>query len=106
METILPVNAHERIDEFKEQFWKRVTEKSKQIALTTTKILADEFVQKQKIEKYDSVLSIEQSLSKIVEYNVKETYVRNFTKITEIINKKDYNQLLVICNLKKKYPRN
>ena len=77
METILPVKAHERIDEFKEQFWKRVTEKSSQIALTTTKILADEFVQKQRIEKYDSVLSIEQNLSKIAEYNVKETYARN-----------------------------
>ena len=72
MEMILPINAHARIEEFKEQFWKRVTEKSEQIALTATKILTDEFVQKQRIEKYDSVLSIEQNLIKIAECNVKE----------------------------------
>ena len=101
METVLPVNAHEKIEEFKKQFWKRAGEKSEQIALTTTKILTDEFVQKQRIEEYDSVSSIEQNLSKIAECNVKEIYESNLKKITEIINRKNYNELLVICNLKK-----
>ena len=101
METVLPVSAHEKIEEFKNQFWKRAEEKREQIALTATKILTDELVQKQRIEAYDSVSSIEQNLSKIADCNVKEIYESNLNKITKIIHLKNYNELLVICNLKK-----
>lgn len=101
METVLPLCAHEKIEEFKNQFWKRAEEKREQIALTATKILTDELVQKQRIEAYDSVSSIEQNLSKIADCNVKEIYESNLNKITEIIHLKNYNELLVICNLKK-----
>ena len=105
METVLPVNAHKKIEEFKKQFWKRAKEKSEQIALKATKIMTDEFVQKQRIEEYDSISSIEHNLSKIAECDVKGIYESSLNKITDIINKENYDELLVICNLKKEISR-
>ena len=70
-----------------------------------TKIIVDEHIQKQRIEEFGSVSDIEENISKIAECNVQEIYENNLSRISEIIEKRDYEKLLVVCNLKKEISR-
>lgn len=73
--------------------------------MTRTKIIVDEHLQKQRIEDYSNVENIEKNLLGIAQYNVKGIYNESLERVSEIINKRDYEKLLIICNLKKEISR-
>lgn len=101
MNAIYPLEANSKIEEFKKNFWVSVVKKQENIALTRTKIMVDEYLQKQRIENYSSVENIEKSLLGIAQYDIKAIYNKSLERVSEIINKRDYGKLLLICNLKK-----
>lgn len=105
MQSVRPVDAHQRIVDFKEKFWTKVLEKKEKIALISTKNVTDEYIQKEKIQKYDSLENIKNGLSYIAEYNVDGVYNDFFEKVTIAIEAKDYDKLLILCNLKKEITR-
>lgn len=105
MKIILPLEAQSRIEKFKNQFWNLIVNKKENIVLMNTKIIVDEHIQKQRIEEFGSVSDIEENISKIAECNVQEIYENNLSRISEIIEKRDYEKLLVVCNLKKEISR-
>lgn len=100
MRSVRPVDAEARIAAFKDRFWKIVTDKKEKIILTATKNAVDEYVQKEKIQKYDSLESIKDSIKHISEYDVDNKHDEFLKKTNEVIDEKDYNELLRICNLK------
>ncbi|MBQ7936356.1 MAG: AAA family ATPase [Clostridia bacterium] len=101
MQAVRPVDAHNRVADFKEKFWAKVSERKEKIILTTTKNVADEYIQKEKIQRYDSLENIKSSISHIAAYDVDSVYSEFSEKVTKVIEDQDYDKLLNLCNLKK-----
>lgn len=105
MQTIRPVDAQKRIADFKERFWAKVSERKEAIILRSTKNVVDEYIQKEKIQKYDSLESIRGGVEEIAKYDIDSVYEGFSEKITKVIEENDYDSLLVLCNLKKEITR-
>ena len=105
MQTIRPVDAQKRIADFKESFWTKVSERKEAIILRSTKNVVDEYIQKEKIQKYDSLESIRGGVEEIAKYDIDSVYEGFSEKITKVIEENDYDSLLVLCNLKKEITR-
>lgn len=105
MQTIRPVDAQKRIADFKERFWTKVSERKEAIILRSTKNVVDEYIQKEKIQKYDSLESIRGGVEEIAKYDIDSVYEGFSEKITKVIEENDYDSLLVLCNLKKEITR-
>lgn len=105
MQTIRPVDAQKRIADFKERFWAKVSERKETIILRSTKNAVDEYIQKEKIQKYDSLENIKGGITDIAKYDVDSVYDGFSEKITKVIEENDYDSLLVLCNLKKEITR-
>ena len=101
MRTIRPFDADKRILAFKEKFWDKISKEKEKIILTATKNAVDEYVKKEKIQEYDSLESIKDGILHIVNCDVESIYNGFFEDITKVIEGKDYNKMLRICNLKK-----
>lgn len=105
MQTIRPVDAQKRIADFKERFWTKVSERKEAIILRSTKNVVDEYIQKEKIQKYNSLESIRGGVEEIAKYDINSVYEGFSEKITKVIEENDYDSLLVLCNLKKEITR-
>lgn len=101
MRAVRPIDAEQRILYFKEKFWEKAYDKKEKIVLIATKNVVDEYIQKEKVQKYDTLENIKSGLSHISNYNVDATYSAFSKKIDKVIEEKDYDGLLQVCNLKK-----
>ena len=100
MRAVRPIDAEIKISAFKEKFWKKAFENKEKIILTATKNSVDEYIQKEKVQKYDSLESIKGGISHIAEYDVESVYDDFSKKTNKVIDENDYDELLRICNLK------
>ena len=57
------------------------------------------------IEKTYIIHRIEENIRKISEYDILKVYSEKVQQIETAVSKKDYNQLLILCNLKKEISR-
>lgn len=105
MQAVRPVDAQKRISDFKESVWTKVSERKEAIVLRSTKNVVDEYIQKEKIQKYDSLKSIRGGVEDIAKYDIDSVYEGFSEKITKVIEENDYDSLLVLCNLKKEITR-
>jgi len=105
MKVIYPMDYQDKIDKFKDAFFKMMERECDKIALINTTLIINEFVAKEKIQKFDSVTAIEDNLRKISEYDVRSIYDSKVSQIRSMISEKDYRKMLVLCNLKRKITR-
>lgn len=105
MRAVRPVDSEIKILEFKEKFWEKANENKEKIILTATKNVVDGYIQKERIQKYDSLESIKLSIEHITSYNVDDEYHMFSERINQVLENKDYDKLLNICNLKKEISR-
>ena len=105
MKSIYPMDFKEKIDRFKEEFFKTVGKQKSKIALYNATLTVNDFVAKEKIQEFDSVSAIEENLQRISTYNVQEVYEKKMSQIATIVNEKKYSELLIICNLKTEITR-
>ena len=105
MKAIYPLEFQSRIDKFKEAFFRTVEKNADKIALNNATLNVNEFIAKEKIQDSNSITAIEENLKVISEYNVREIYDGKNEQITQIVEKKNYPDLLVVCNLKKEITR-
>mgnify|MGYP004528294821 CR=1 FL=1 len=105
MKNIYPVNYIEKIDKFKTDFFETVEKRKNKIALINTTIQVNEFIAKEKIQESDSIEAIRDNIKRISEYDVNELYSEKIRQIEDVVRKKDYSQLLILCNLKKEISR-
>lgn len=101
MKTVYPLDFQDKIDKFKEEFFKTVEKQKNRIALYNATLNVNEFIAKEKIQESDSVSDIEENLKVISQYNVREVYDGKMTQISKIVEEKNYADLLIVCNLKK-----
>lgn len=101
IQTIFPMNYQNKIDNFKEQFFEVVSKNKNRVALYDVAQKVNSYIAKEKIEVIESVTSIEDNLRKISEYDVKEKYEKIIEQLTIIVDEKKYDDLLIVCNLKK-----
>lgn len=71
------------------------------IALNNATLSVNEFIAKEKIQDSGSISAIEENLKTISQYNVREIYDSKKAQIAQIVEEKNYDYLLMICNLKK-----
>lgn len=102
---VRPVDFQVRISEFKESVWRKVCERKETIILRATKNVVDEYIQKERIQKYDSLENIRCGIEDIAKYDVDSVYEEFSEKIRKVIQENDYDSLLVLCNLKKEITR-
>lgn len=105
MKAIYPVNYSEKIEKFKEEFFKIVEKEKDKIALYNVTLDVNEFISREKIQKFNNKDDIKSNLQQISEYNIEEKYNEKELQIKKVIQEKDYEQLLKICNLKKEITR-
>lgn len=105
MKVIYPMDFQDKIDKFKDEFFKMVEKECDKIALANTTLNINEFVAKEKIQQFDSVTAIEDNLRRISEYDVRSIYDSKVLQIKSMISEKDYRKMLVLCNLKRKITR-
>lgn len=105
MKSIYPIDFKEKIDRFKDEFFKTVGKQKSKIALYNATLTVNEFVAKEKIQEFDSVSAIEENLQRISKYNVQEVYEKKMSQIATVVNEKKYSELLIICNLKTEITR-
>lgn len=105
MQSVRPVDSQKRISDFKESVWRKVSERKEAIILRATKNVVDEYIQKEKIQKYDSLENIRCGIEDIAKYDVNSVYDEFSKKIRKVIEENDYDSLLVLCNLKKEITR-
>ncbi len=101
MQTVRPIDANNRIIAFKAKFWDKVAEQKEKIILTSIKNSVDEYIKKEKIQKYDTIENIKTSISNIAQYDVDSAYHEMSERLCKVISDKNYEMLLQICNLKK-----
>lgn len=105
MKVIYPMDFQDKIDKFKDEFFKMMERDCDKIALANTTLNINEFVAKEKIQQFDSVTAIEDNLRRIAEYDVRSIYNSKVSQIRSMISEKDYRKMLVLCNLKRKITR-
>lgn len=101
MQAVRPIDAERRISDFKTKFWEKVEEKKEKIILTATRNVVNEYIQNEKIQKYDTIENIKDSLNHISMYDVDTVHSVFSKKLDKVIEEKDYDNLLQTCNLKK-----
>lgn len=97
--------APEKIEKFKSEFWRLIENKKESISLTKVKLKIDDNLQNRGIENYASIDSIKQNIKLISEIPVDDIFNESNEEITNIINCKEYSELLTVCNLKKEISR-
>lgn len=105
MRTIYPVDYEKKIEKFKEAFFDTIDQRKDKIALTNTTMQVNDFIAKEKIQEASSLKSIQENIRKISEYDILKVYSEKVQQIETAVSKKDYNQLLILCNLKKEISR-
>lgn len=105
MKMIYPINHEVIIDLFKDKFYELVEKRKDKIALINTTMQVNEFIAKEKIQESSCVDAIQENLKTISEYNVVDVYNEKIQQIEDALSKKDYKQLLILCNLKKEVSR-
>ena len=105
MKSSYPMNYQTKISSFKEKFFETVDKEKERIALYNTMLDTNEFLTKEKIQQCGSVEEIEENLLKISHRDVKMVYSEKIEQIQTIVQKKDYEQLLKVCNLKAEITR-
>lgn len=101
MQAVRPIDAERKISDFKVKFWEKAEEKKEKMILTSTRNVVNEYIQKEKVQKYDTLENIKDSLANISKYDVDIVHNDFSKKIDKIIEEKDYDKLLQACNLKK-----
>lgn len=101
MKKIYPMDYLERITAFKKEFYKTMEKNKEKIALNNVMLNVNEFIATEKIQKVNSVSAIEDNLKKISKYNVQEAYDKKVAQIISALKEERYEELLLICNLKK-----
>lgn len=92
--------AVERIQNYKNQFWKTIEQRKEKIILDKIKKDTEFYIRHFVVENFQSVDSIEENLKKVSEYEVSKEYEEVKGKIEEVINTKDYREMLIYCSLK------
>ena len=105
MKSSYPMDYQTKISAFKEKFFETVDKEKERIALYNTMLDTNEFLTKEKIQQCGSVEEIEENLLKISHRDVKMVYSEKIEQIQTIVQKKDYEQLLKVCNLKAEITR-
>ena len=101
MKAIYPMDYEAKIDAFKAEFYDLVLRQRNKIALINTTEQVNEFIAKEKIQEAGSIEAIQDNMKRISEYDVQEIYNKKIQQIEETVEKKNYKQLLILCNLKK-----
>ncbi len=86
---------------FLQKLKNKLHKKIERIALTSTKTAIDEKLATQKIEEDSSLERMKSNLQEITNFNIEGVYESKILEIKEIIQERDYEKLLLICNLKK-----
>ena len=97
---ICPLEFKDRIEKFKDEFWKKVQKEKNKIALISTKLVVVEHLSKEKIELYDNIDHIKEGVQRIANFDVQKIYDQKLDNITRIILDCNYDDLLIVCNLK------
>ena len=105
MKAVYPLDFQDKIDAFKEEFFKLVEKNIDKIALYNATLNVNEFIAKEKIQSSNSISDIENNLMVISQYNVRQVYDSKSAQIAKIVEEKNYADLLIICNLKKEITR-
>lgn len=102
MKTIFPDNYQERIEGYKNKFWEVVEQNKEEILLNYAREIANEYIQGHSVDSFDSLEAIKNSLSEISSFNLDFCYEERKKELDEIIANRDYDKMLIYCNLKKK----
>lgn len=100
-----PLEKEERITNFKSRFWKLVSEEKEYIALTSTKVDVDDYLATKKIESCTNIDEMKDNLKKITDYDTEKIFEDKLSEIDQMIDTKNYQLLLLICNLKREISR-
>lgn len=101
-----PLNYQEKINDFKDAFWKIFEKEKSKIGLSFVKTIIDEYIENFKINSVKTLDNIKEGLSDIIEINVDDIYAKKLEQLEQINLGRDYKKLLQVCNLKKEITKN
>lgn len=101
--TLLSSYSQEREDKIKnfmEDLWKKVEDNKNKIAFAFAKSIIDETLHTYTIKTKNNIDNMKIELNDLSNINVDDIYNKKLDEIEDIIIKKDYKNLLKVCNLK------
>ncbi|WEG73490.1 AAA family ATPase [Vagococcus intermedius] len=96
-----PEECTQKFENFKNEFFKKIETRKNVIILSMAKNHIDTLIEGSLVENFTSKDGISNHISMIpTKINVDQIYNEISEKITHLLNQKDYEQLLQVCNLK------
>lgn len=96
-----PLDYQNKINAFKDEFWKYVNIEKKRIALSYVKAKIEEYLENHKIRSTKKLEDMKKDLTNITNLDLDKLFNTKMNEIDKIIKNKNYEELLKICNLKK-----
>lgn len=106
IESSYPLHHQEKIDNFKEKFWKIFDKEMDKICLSYAKTIIDEYIENFKINSVKTLDNVKKGLSDITDIDVDDIYTKKLEQLEQINLNRDYKTLLQVCNLKKEISKN
>ncbi|MDD5801950.1 MAG: hypothetical protein PUD31_05900 [Solobacterium sp.] len=97
-----PLDYQNKINAFKDEFWKYVNIEKKRIALSYVKAKIEEYLENHKIRSTKKLDDMKKDLTNITNLDLDKLFNTKMNEIDKIIKNKNYEELLKTCNLKKR----
>lgn len=95
-----PCNYKAIIDNFEEEFFKHVEKNLERIVLDKTRLVVNGILENWRIDSFKTIGEIKDNLVNLQDIDVDGIYADTKQTLESIVNSRDYNQLLRVCNLK------
>ncbi|WP_314404482.1 AAA family ATPase [uncultured Granulicatella sp.] len=101
MKNVYAVEYNSKINDFKSEFFKEVAENTEKIALAYIKKYVENYLLTEKIKEYTTFKDIQNQLENFFDFDIQDIYEQKLNQIKQIVQDKQYFELLKICNLKR-----
>lgn len=101
MKNVYAVEYNSKINDFKSEFFKEVAENTEKIALAHIKKYVENYLLTEKIKEYTTFKDIQNQLENFFDFDIQDIYEQKLNQIKQIVQDKQYFELLKICNLKR-----
>lgn len=101
MKNVHAVEYNSKINNFKSEFFKEVAENTEKIALSHIKKYVENYLLTEKIKEYTAFKDIQNQLENFFDFNIQDIYKQKLNQIKQIVQDKQYFELLKVCNLKR-----
>lgn len=101
MKNVYAVEYNSKINDFKSEFFKEVSENVEKIALSHIKKYVENYLLTERIKEYTAFKDIQNQLENFFDFDIQDIYKQKLNQIKQIVQDKQYFELLKVCNLKR-----